>query len=30
LDSGCSVLLSEDMHHGLNVEGRLEIRNPFI
>jgi predicted nucleic acid-binding protein len=30
LDSGCSVLLSEDMHHGLNVEGRLEIRNPFV
>lgn len=29
LDSGCTVLLSEDMHHGLEVEGRLEIRNPF-
>jgi predicted nucleic acid-binding protein len=29
LDSGCSVLLSEDMHHGLKVEGHLEIRNPF-
>lgn len=29
LDSGCSVLLSEDMHNGLNIEGRLEIRNPF-
>jgi predicted nucleic acid-binding protein len=29
LDSGCSVLLSEDMHDGLSVEGRLEIRNPF-
>jgi predicted nucleic acid-binding protein len=30
LDCGCSVLLSEDMHHGLKVEGRLEIRNPFV
>ncbi len=29
LDSGCSILLSEDMHHGLKVEDRLEIRNPF-
>ncbi len=29
LQTGCSVLLSEDMHHGLKVEGRLEIRNPF-
>ena len=30
LDSGCSVLLSEDMHHGLKIEDRLEIRNPFV
>jgi predicted nucleic acid-binding protein len=30
LQTGCSVLLSEDMHHGLKVEGRLEIRNPFV
>lgn len=29
LDSGCNTLLSEDMHHGLKVEGRFEIRNPF-
>lgn len=29
LDSGCSILLSEDMQHGLKVDGRLEIRNPF-
>ena len=29
LDSGCSVLLSEDLRHGLKVEGRLDIRNPF-
>jgi predicted nucleic acid-binding protein len=30
LDSGCSVLLSEDMHHGLKIEDRLEICNPFV
>jgi|SRR5688572_30131822 predicted nucleic acid-binding protein len=30
LQTGCSVLMSEDMHHGLKVEGRLEIRNPFV
>lgn len=29
LTSGCDVLLSEDMHDGLTVEGRLAIRNPF-
>lgn len=29
LDSGCSVLLSEDMQHGLKIGQRLEIRNPF-
>jgi predicted nucleic acid-binding protein len=29
LDSGCSVLLSEDLHHGLKIEKSLEIRNPF-
>ena len=29
LNSGCDTLLSEDMHHGLVVEGRLAIRNPF-
>ncbi len=29
LDSGCPVLLSEDMRDGLVVEGRLTIRNPF-
>lgn len=27
--SGCQTLWSEDMHHGLVVDGRLEIRNPF-
>ncbi len=25
----CEVLYSEDMHHGLVVEGRLRIENPF-
>lgn len=26
----CDVLYSEDMHHGLVVEGRLRIENPFL
>jgi predicted nucleic acid-binding protein len=26
---GCTVLHSEDMQHGLVVEGRLRIENPF-
>ena len=30
LQTGCSVLLSEDMHHGLKIGDRLEIRNPFV
>lgn len=30
LDAGCDILLSEDMQHGLRVDGRLTIRNPFI
>jgi len=30
LNSGAEVLYSEDMQHGLTVEGRLEIRNPFV
>lgn len=29
LDAGCDLLLSEDMHDGLVVEGRLKIFNPF-
>jgi len=29
LDADCTVLLSEDMHHGLKIDGSLEIRNPF-
>jgi predicted nucleic acid-binding protein len=30
LESGCDLLYSEDMQHGLLVEGRLRIRNPFL
>lgn len=29
LHAGCDTLYSEDMHHGLAVEGRLTIVNPF-
>jgi predicted nucleic acid-binding protein len=29
LENKCSVLLSEDMQHGLIVEGVLTITNPF-
>jgi len=29
LTSGCTLLLSEDMHDGLVIDGRLTIRNPF-
>jgi predicted nucleic acid-binding protein len=29
LAGGVSVLYSEDMQHGLSVEGRMEIINPF-
>lgn len=27
--NGCSLLYSEDMHHGLVIEGELRIVNPF-
>ncbi len=30
LAAGVGVLYSEDMQHGLSVEGRLEIANPFL
>lgn len=30
LEAGCDTLYSEDMHHGLVIEDRLTIRNPFI
>ncbi|MCS6848192.1 MAG: PIN domain-containing protein [Anaerolineae bacterium] len=29
LSAGVPVLYSEDMHHGLNIEDQLQIRNPF-
>jgi predicted nucleic acid-binding protein len=29
LEAGCSSLLSEDLHDGQVVEGKLTIRNPF-
>lgn len=29
LTAGCEILWSEDMHDGLMIEDRLEIRNPF-
>jgi predicted nucleic acid-binding protein len=29
LEAGCDILWSEDMQHGLIVEGQLTIRNPF-
>lgn len=28
--AGCDTLYSEDMHHGLVVENRLTIVNPFL
>ena len=30
LDAGCDEFLSEDMHHGLVIEDRLTVRNPFL
>jgi predicted nucleic acid-binding protein len=30
LASDCDVLLSEDMQHGMVVDGRLTIVNPFL
>ncbi|MDR1746648.1 MAG: PIN domain-containing protein [Tannerella sp.] len=30
LEADCEILYSEDMHHGLIVENRLRILNPFI
>jgi predicted nucleic acid-binding protein len=28
--AGCDTLYSEDMQHGMLIEGRLIIRNPFV
>jgi predicted nucleic acid-binding protein len=30
LDAGCKTLWSEDMHHGLSIDGRVQILNPFV
>jgi predicted nucleic acid-binding protein len=30
LHAGCGVLYSEDMQHGMKVENRLHIINPFV
>jgi len=30
LEAECDILYSEDMQHGLRVEDRLTILNPFI
>jgi predicted nucleic acid-binding protein len=30
LAAGCDVAYSEDMHHGLVVDGRLTVTNPFL
>lgn len=29
LQSGCGVLFSEDMHHGMMINGTLRITDPF-
>lgn len=29
LDAGCDTLWSEDMQHGMKLDGRLRIANPF-
>ncbi len=30
LEAGCTTLWSEDMHHGLVIDERLKILNPFM
>ncbi|MDB4920362.1 MAG: PilT protein-like protein [Mucilaginibacter sp.] len=30
LNSNCTILYSEDMQHGMKVDNRLSIINPFI
>jgi predicted nucleic acid-binding protein len=30
LEADCNILFSEDMQHNLMVNGRLQIRNPFL
>jgi predicted nucleic acid-binding protein len=29
LESGCSILYSEDLHDGQLIEGKLTVKNPF-
>ena len=29
LDAGCDTLWSEDMQHGMKLDGGLRIANPF-
>lgn len=30
LSADCDTLYSEDMHHGLMIDGRLRVVNPFL
>jgi len=30
LEANCHILYSEDLHHGLLVENRMKVINPFI
>lgn len=30
MHAGCDTLWSEDMQHGVALEGRLRIVNPFV
>jgi predicted nucleic acid-binding protein len=30
IEANCEILYSEDMHHGLEVDGRLKVVNPFL
>ncbi|HVW68891.1 MAG TPA: PIN domain-containing protein [Steroidobacteraceae bacterium] len=30
LEAGCATLWSEDMHHGLVIDERLRVLNPFV
>ena len=30
VEGNCEILYSEDMHHGLEIDGGLKILNPFL
>jgi len=30
LEEDCDVVFTEDMHHGMRIDGRLTIVNPFL